>query len=263
MPFYIADYLADTRRLSLAEHGAYMLLIMEYWRNGGLPDDDKKLARIIGATTKEWVEIRDAIADFFDEGWKHKRIDLELGKHCVISERRSAAASKRWTSKADANAMQMHNESDANAYANGMRSQPQPHISSNEDINNTSTSKAPDGCAVVSPSKRFDDQLLRTTAEAWNELANSLGLATVAKLTDARKVAITRRAKELVEDFDFENPAAGFSELFSKIRGSPFLRGNESSWRCDFDWCFALSNFTKIMEGKYENRPQKVVSFRR
>jgi hypothetical protein len=24
-----------------------------------------------------------------------------------------------------------------------------------------------------------------------------------------------------------------------------------------------LSNFTKIMEGKYENRPQKVVSFRR
>lgn len=134
-------------------------------------------------------------------------------------------------------------------------------IDKNIDI--TSTSKDPDGCAVVSPSKRFDDQLLRTTAEAWNELATSLGLATVAKLTDARKVAITRRAKELVEDFDFENPAAGFSEFFAKIRGSPFLRGSESSWRCDFDWCFALSNFTKIMEGKYENRPQKVVSFRR
>ena len=257
MPFYIADYLADTRRLSLAEHGAYMLLIMEYWRNGGLPDDDKKLARIIGATTEEWAEIRDTIANFFEDGWKHNRIDREIADANDAYERRASAGRKGGLAK------QCSSNATSNAQAMLKQSQPQSDISSNEDINITSTSKAPDGCAVVSPSKRFDDQLLRTTAEAWNELATSLGLATVAKLTDARKVAITRRAKELVEDFDFENPAEGFSELFSKIRGSPFLRGNESSWRCDFDWCFTLSNFTKIMEGKYENRPQKVVSFRR
>jgi uncharacterized protein YdaU (DUF1376 family) len=257
MPFYVADYLADTRRLSLAEHGAYMLLIMEYWRNGGLPDDDKKLARIVGVTTEEWAEIRDTIADFFEDGWKHNRIDREIADANDAYERRASAGRKGGLAK------QCSSNATSNAQAMLKQSQPQSDISSNEDINITSTSKAPDGCAVVSPSKRFDDQLLRTTAEAWNELATSLGLATVAKLTDARKVAITRRAKELVEDFDFENPAEGFSELFSKIRGSPFLRGNESSWRCDFDWCFALSNFTKIMEGKYENRPQKVVSFRR
>ena len=252
MPMYWSDFKADTEHLGALETGAYMMLIGHYWNTGGLPNDDTKLARIARMTPEEWEIAKSTIAEFFQDGWRHKRIDIELSKNTDISERRSAAANKRWKCK-----------SNANAYASDMRLQPQPHISSNEDINITSTSKASDGCAVASQSKRFDDQLLRTTAEAWNDLASSVGLATVAKLTDARKVAITRRAKELVDDFDYANPETGFTDLFSKIRGSPFLRGSESSWRCDFDWCFALSNFTKIMEGKYENRPQKVVSFRR
>lgn len=252
MPMYWSDFKADTEHLGALETGAYMMLIGHYWNTGGLPNDDIKLARIARMTPEEWFSSKATIAEFFQDGWRHKRIDAELSKNSDISERRSAAANKRWKCK-----------SNANAYASDVRLQPQPHISSNEDINITSTSKASDDCVVVKQSKRFDDELLRTTAEAWNDLAASVGLATVAKLTDARKVAITRRAKELVDDFDFETPAAGFTQLFSKIRGSPFLRGSESSWRCDFDWCFALSNFTKIMEGKYENRPQKVVSFRR
>lgn len=252
MPMYWSDFKADTEHLGALETGAYMMLIGHYWNTGGLPNDDTKMARIARMTPEEWEIAKSTIAEFFQDGWRHKRIDIELSKNTDISERRSAAANKRWKCK-----------SNANAYASDMRLQPQPHISSNEDINITSSSLPSDGCAIVRQSKRFDDQLLRTTAEAWNELATSVGLATVAKLTDARKVAITRRAKELVNDFDYPNPETGFSDLFSKIRGSPFLRGSESSWRCDFDWCFALSNFTKIMEGKYENRPQKVVSFRR
>lgn len=253
---YWSDFKADTEHLGALETGAYMMLIGHYWNTGGLPDDDIKLARIARMTAEEWAVSKSTIAEFFQDGWKHKRIEQELADANAAYERRANAGRRGGQAKAEAS---------SNAVAMLKQPQPQPqlHISSNEDINITSTSKASDGCAVARQSKRYDDQLLRTTAEAWNDLASSVGLATVAKLTDARKVAITRRAKELVDDFDYENPTAGFSELFSKIRGSPFLRGSESSWRCDFDWCFALSNFTKIMEGKYENRPQKVVSFRR
>lgn len=261
MPMYWADYKSDTAHLSRDEHGGYMLLIAHYWHTGSLPDDDERLARITLCQSQcEWHALRSAIKPFFEDGWKHKRIDAELAKAEEAYKKRALASEKahaaRWGKNANGNANRM-------PMACQSQSQSQSHISSNEDINITSTSKASDGCAVASPSKRFDDQLLRSTAEAWNELATSVGLATVAKLTDARKVAITRRAKELVDDFDYPDPQSGFSDLFSKIRGSPFLRGSESSWRCDFDWCFALSNFTKIMEGKYENRPQKVVSFRR
>jgi hypothetical protein len=102
--------------------------------------------------------------------------------------------------------------------------------------------------------------LLRSTGEGWNNLANDYGLATIAKLTDSRKIAITRRAKELVEDFDYPTPQAGFADLFAKIRGSPFLRGQDAKWRADFDWVFELKNFTKIMENKYAAQQAKIVS---
>jgi uncharacterized protein YdaU (DUF1376 family) len=85
MPLYIADYLRDTRRLTLAEHGAYLLLIMEYWTAGGLPDDDHQLARIVGTTRGQWLKIRPAMEGFFQDRWTHKRIDSELARAAEIS----------------------------------------------------------------------------------------------------------------------------------------------------------------------------------
>lgn len=91
MPLYIGDYLADTRRLRAAEHGAYLLLIMEYWQTGSLPDDDRQLARIATMTDREWKAARPIIETLFQPGWKHKRIDAELTKASAMSVKRSAA----------------------------------------------------------------------------------------------------------------------------------------------------------------------------
>jgi len=86
MALYVGDYLADTAHLRAVEHGAYLLLIMHYWRTGGLPDDDGALSRIARLSAAEWRKIRPRIAAFFQEGWKHKRIDLELAEADRISE---------------------------------------------------------------------------------------------------------------------------------------------------------------------------------
>ena len=91
MPFYISDYIADTMHLGTLEHGAYVLLIAHYWRHGGLPDDDLKLARIVRATAEQWSEIRPALRPFFSEGWTHKRIDSELAQAAEKYERRASA----------------------------------------------------------------------------------------------------------------------------------------------------------------------------
>jgi uncharacterized protein YdaU (DUF1376 family) len=80
MPWFPADYRKDTSHLSAAEHGAYCLLIMHYWTVGGLPDDDRQLARIAAMTPAEWKRAKPIIRAFFQDGWKHKRIEAELAK---------------------------------------------------------------------------------------------------------------------------------------------------------------------------------------
>lgn len=104
MPLYIADYLADTTRLTTEQHGAYMLLIMDYWRNGPLPDDDAALANITRLPQSVWKKHRSTLARMFqvESGeWRHKRIDAELKEafenSLKYAERAKKAAAKRWS----------------------------------------------------------------------------------------------------------------------------------------------------------------------
>jgi uncharacterized protein YdaU (DUF1376 family) len=99
MPLYIGDYAKDTRRLTTLQHGAYILLIMDYWCNGGLPDDDGMLARIAGLSDEEWRCVRIAIAPLFRPGWHHKRIDEELKKASEKSRKAKESACNRWKDK--------------------------------------------------------------------------------------------------------------------------------------------------------------------
>lgn len=85
MPFFVGDYLADTTHLTVTEHGAYLLLLMSMWRNGGtLPADDRSLARHARCTRGQWDRMRPVLAPFFD--WTDTtitqgRLAAELTKH--------------------------------------------------------------------------------------------------------------------------------------------------------------------------------------
>ncbi|WP_457797613.1 DUF1376 domain-containing protein [Methylocystis sp. S23] len=105
-----------------------MLLIMEYWTNGGLPDDDKRLARIAGLTIEEWEGVRPSIEELFQPGWKHRRIDKELKRASGKSEAAKVAAELRWEREREAKAMRTHNIGSADADANAMLPEPQPYI---------------------------------------------------------------------------------------------------------------------------------------
>ena len=94
MPLYVGDYLGDTGHLTTTQHGAYLLLMMHYWRKGELPDDDRQLAKITKLPLKTWRDYRPTLQDFFHEGWKHKRIDAELARMMRVSEKRAVAGQK-------------------------------------------------------------------------------------------------------------------------------------------------------------------------
>ncbi|SFJ28179.1 YdaU family protein [Aerobium aerolatum] len=142
MPLYVGDYRADTTHLSAAQHGAYLLLIMHYWQQGAVPDDDEQLARIACMTLTEWRRNRPIIRAFFGDGWHHRRIDREMQKAVAAYEKRSRAGqkgnAKRWADR-------------RNAIALGSQPQPQPHSLREDTIQgeqNTSRGMALGGAAV-------------------------------------------------------------------------------------------------------------------
>lgn len=124
MPLYIGDYLADTSRLTTEQHGAYLLLLMDYWRSGRLPDNDQVLAQIAKLSPDAWSNARAMLEQFFsiEEGyWVHGRVEKELAQSLENKaknhQRAVQAAEKRWgkqqkdaTSNATSNAKAMLEE---------------------------------------------------------------------------------------------------------------------------------------------------------
>lgn len=111
MPLYIGDYLSDTQLLTTEQHGAYLLLIMAYWKNGGpLPDDDALLSKVCGLSLRRFKSQKKTLSSFFlieENKWKKTRIDEEIlraEKHQKAAKSRGkAGAAARW-SNASSNA---------------------------------------------------------------------------------------------------------------------------------------------------------------
>lgn len=105
MPLYIGDYLADTMHLTAEEHGAYFLLMMAYWKNGGaLQDEDKYLASICKMSADAWSKARAVLEPYFiiqkGKKWKHKRIEKEIKSAKELRAKKADkarnAANARW-----------------------------------------------------------------------------------------------------------------------------------------------------------------------
>ena len=86
------DFHGDTQDMSNAEVGAYMLLLMTYWRVGSLPDDDPSLRRIARADYRQWKRMKPRLQRLFHDGWKHKRMEADLAKLAKYREHQQANA---------------------------------------------------------------------------------------------------------------------------------------------------------------------------
>jgi len=97
MPLYVADYLGDTMHLTTLQHGAYVLLLMHYWRTGPLPDDHEELAAIVKLDEKAWKGVWAKLCGFFTptDGKLHqKRMDWERRRWTEISDKRRDAGKR-------------------------------------------------------------------------------------------------------------------------------------------------------------------------
>jgi uncharacterized protein YdaU (DUF1376 family) len=95
MQFYPAKYLADTAHLTTLEHGAYLLLIFNYWqRDKPLQDINTRLSSVARVSKTEWETVRPALEEYFDirDGfWYHNRLESDLqGVKDKISKKKKA-----------------------------------------------------------------------------------------------------------------------------------------------------------------------------
>ena len=125
MPLWIGAYHADTQRLTRDQHGGYLLLIMDYWRNGPPPDDDEILRTITKATPAQWKKLRPVLSGFFqiaDGRWLHKRVEHELEQSRQRKEKAGgkakAAAQARWDLAKSDTQTDAHGTASSNAPSN-------------------------------------------------------------------------------------------------------------------------------------------------
>jgi uncharacterized protein YdaU (DUF1376 family) len=102
LPLFTDAYLSDTRHLSAAQHGAYLLLLMTAWRmpDCALPDDDDTLARWACMDRRTWERNKPVVMAFWtrseDAKWRQGRLLDERKYVADKSNKNSGAAKARW-----------------------------------------------------------------------------------------------------------------------------------------------------------------------
>lgn len=117
MPLKIGPWTKKTARLSAAERGAYMELLLAYWVGGPLPaDDEDTLKRLARCTDKEWRAVRGKVLAYFTRDGdvlRQSRADEEMAEANQRYERRASAGKAGGKAKAKQTAKQ--NPSNATA----------------------------------------------------------------------------------------------------------------------------------------------------
>jgi uncharacterized protein YdaU (DUF1376 family) len=92
--FYPADFLSDPNvaGMSLQERGAYITLLCLCWKDGSLPLEDERLARMVGLPLPAWRKLSPIVVGCFtkaDGRLVHKRLDHERQKQEEFRRRQS------------------------------------------------------------------------------------------------------------------------------------------------------------------------------
>ncbi|MBW8127509.1 MULTISPECIES: YdaU family protein [Pseudomonas] len=147
MQLYVADYLADTMHLTTEEHGAYLLLIFNYWQTGkSIPKP--RLARIARLSNDRWTDVERSLQEFFtDDGedWVHTRIERDLDAVYASQNQRSEAG------KASALARKNKKEQTLKRKGNARSTTVENSLNENSTIRDTDTNTEEDLKPPLSP----------------------------------------------------------------------------------------------------------------
>lgn len=137
---YIGDYQRDTAQLSIAQHGAYMLMLQHYYATEQPLPSGKELHRMLRAQDKTERDAIDAVAAKFwhltDDGLVNDRADVEITKAAAQADTNARIAREREDKR---KAARKPNEQSTNRATNG-----QPNHSQTYSVPNGTGGEPPD-----------------------------------------------------------------------------------------------------------------------
>lgn len=236
MQFYVAEYLADTGHLTTMQHGAYLLLLMNYWQRGkALHALNGRLATVARMSNEEWNAVEDVLSEFFEvreDSWFHARVERDLSAVRAKCEQASSAG------KASA---QRRLNGRSTSVASGVSTERQP-IDKNRRDKKRLKDEEPKG---------HEEEF----SEAWNQNKGNI-LSAIIKLSKKRKDKVSAR---ISEGLTLEQ----FTEAVKLASNTPFLTGkNDRGWKIDFDFLIENdTNLFKVLEGKYGEPAKKAIIY--
>lgn len=225
--WYENRYVLKTKWFTdIRQDGIYRSLLGHYLESGPLPIDDDELRGICRNMPKDeweqwWPKIRDRF--FFEKNGRLHNKKADEVRH----DQRAGTGKKSKAGKAGAEAR--WGKKDGEGGAGG-----------GED-------KAP---AAPAP-KPTDDT--KPAVDAYNEAAAKYSWPRCDKFTEARAKKLKVRLKDC-------GGLVGWQAALEKMAASDFLMGRTArdeehkNWKPDLDFLLKESSFTKLMEGKYDNR---------
>lgn len=231
IPLFGDAYLADTRHLSLEEHGAYLQLLMIAWRIDGccLPDDDVRLARMLGVTKGKWAKLKPTVMSFWecsDGAWRQRRLTKERQFVEEKSAKNKASADARWEAKSLEN---IEGEECERISERNTPPPPPPQVEEEDE---------------AAPHLRAPRQPVGEAVGIWNESAQVVGWPMVTSVNEGRRRSVAARLRE--------RQLEGWRAGIIRARASPYLGGTDPPAWFTFDWFIKPGNFLKVIEGNYD-----------
>jgi uncharacterized protein YdaU (DUF1376 family) len=250
MPFYVDDFEAHTAHLSLEEDGAYNRLLRLCWRSPGcsVPYDPAWLARKLRISQADYERVAaPVIAEFFTIAKGRMWQKRQRQEHAYVStliERRKAAGSKGGVARAlKRKDIDPSKTKDLPLAKRKQNVAPIPTSKPTPTYEEKSGADAPSDL-LGNLSLPSSPDLAAVAVKMWNDLAGKHGLAKVQQVTDRRRSSLKARLKEF-------GGLEGWAAALEKVEASPFLLGQKTDFRADFDFLLQQKSFTKLMEGGY------------
>lgn len=226
--FYPGDWLGGTLGMTFEEKGAYLELLMLQFNRGHMT------SHMIGQTVGQlWVKIKDKFL-IDDEGlFYNKRLEEEVEKrrNYVASRKNNIKGINQYSNK------EGHTSSHTSSHMEGHTTGRMENEDEDEDISKNKGSEE---------GKKEDRIPYSKIQDLWNNTVKSL--PKIERLTDGRK----REIKTKYSEGGYEL----FERVFQKVEASMWLTGRtKEQWRgCSFDWVMKIANWTKIIEGNYDDK---------